>query len=150
MEQRAFKEKFKIMNIVIDTNCLLQIFSKKSPYYSFYLELLAGKVCLLLSSDVLLEYEEVIAYKVSPNFSFYLTTSFLKNRKFKKVEIFFYWHLINNDPDDNKFVDLAINGNADYLITDDKHFNVLKNITFPKLKIVSMSEFFELWNKTNT
>ncbi|WP_170827360.1 PIN domain-containing protein [Arcticibacter eurypsychrophilus] len=45
------------------------------------------------------------------------------------------------DKDDNKFVDLIIAGNADYLVTNDKHFNELKNIDFPKLNIVSLDEF---------
>ncbi|WP_143167152.1 PIN domain-containing protein [Mucilaginibacter sp. OK098] len=56
-------------------------------------------------------------------------------------EPYFKWHLIEQDPDDNKFVDLAISGNADYLVTNDKHFNTLKSIDFPQINVVSINEF---------
>jgi len=48
---------------------------------------------------------------------------------------------MRNDPDDNKFVDMAVSGNADYLLTEDHHFNILKNIKFPKLNVVSLEDF---------
>jgi predicted nucleic acid-binding protein len=48
---------------------------------------------------------------------------------------------VEKDADDNKFVDLTIAGNADYLVTNDKHFNPLKTIDFPKINIVSINEF---------
>ena len=35
--------------------------------------------------------------------------------------------LINADPDDNKFFDIAVAANADYLVTNDAHFNMVKN-----------------------
>ncbi len=47
------------------------------------------------------------------------------------------------DEDDEKFVDCAMCGNADFLITNDRHFNILKNIEFPKLKIVTADIFIE-------
>lgn len=70
----------------------------------------------------------------------------IENPFVEKVEIFFQWDLIQVDEDDNKFMDLGINGNADYLVTNDKHFNELKVIKFPKLHIISLNDFFELWN----
>lgn len=57
------------------------------------------------------------------------------------LEPFYKWQLVEKDKDDNKFADLTIAGNADYLVTNDKHFNDLKNIDFPKLNIVSLDEF---------
>ena len=42
--------------------------------------------------------------------------------------------------DRNKFVDCAIACQADYVITHDKHFNVLKKIPFPKVEILKMNE----------
>ncbi len=47
------------------------------------------------------------------------------------------------DEDDDKFVDCAIAANANYIVSHDKDFNVLKNIDFPKVKVVSTSEFKE-------
>lgn len=53
-------------------------------------------------------------------------------------------NLIHADSDDNKFVDCAIAGNADYIVTDDKHFDELKNIDFPKVNIITTEGFLKL------
>ncbi|MEM6298167.1 MAG: PIN domain-containing protein, partial [Bacteroidota bacterium] len=67
--------------------------------------------------------------------------------KLKNVEntkIYFKWNLIDVDPDDNKFVDCAIASQAHCIVTNDKHFNVLKSIEFPKVTIVTPDRFLEL------
>lgn len=66
---------------------------------------------------------------------------FLSLSTVKKQEVFYKWGLIEIDKDDNKFVDCAVAGNADYLVSNDKHFNCLKQIEFPKLNLVTMDEF---------
>jgi len=38
----------------------------------------------------------------------------------------FRFEFIKADADDNKFVDCAIIANADYIVSDDTHFNELK------------------------
>ncbi len=57
------------------------------------------------------------------------------------VTKYFRWNLISVDPDDNKFVDCAICCNAKYIVTNDKHFNVLNDIGFPKVEIVDIDYF---------
>ena len=59
------------------------------------------------------------------------------------IEAFYKCQLIEEDKDDNKYVDVAIASNADYIITNDKHFKVLQNIPFPKVQILSLQEFKE-------
>ena len=49
--------------------------------------------------------------------------------------------LIEADKDDNKFVDCAIAANAKCIVTEDKHFRVLKNIPFPKVEVLGREEF---------
>lgn len=51
---------------------------------------------------------------------------------------------ITADPDDNKFFDAAVAASADYLVTNDSHFNEVKPLTFPKINIVSADEFLQL------
>lgn len=34
--------------------------------------------------------------------------------------------MIESDPDDNKFVDCAINAKAKYIVTQDRHYNVVR------------------------
>ena len=42
------------------------------------------------------------------------------------------------------FVDCAIAANADFLVTNDTHFNILKTIAFPKVNTISLQEFIPL------
>jgi predicted nucleic acid-binding protein len=53
------------------------------------------------------------------------------------------WQLVER-PDDNKFVDCAVGVNADYLVSDDKHGDLLKlKIYFP-VPIVTFQQFKSL------
>ncbi|MFT3704953.1 MAG: hypothetical protein QM802_21485 [Agriterribacter sp.] len=56
-------------------------------------------------------------------------------------DIFFHWNLIEYDEDDNKFTDLAVAGNADFLVSNDLHFNVIKLIAFPPINVISGDDF---------
>ena len=56
----------------------------------------------------------------------------------------FHWNLIEHDADDNKFVDCATSGNADFIVTHDHHFDILVSIPFPVVSIISLAEFQQL------
>jgi uncharacterized protein len=58
--------------------------------------------------------------------------------------VYINWRMIYADPDDDKFIDCAIAANADYLVTNDKHFNILAKIEFPTLKVLRIDEFMDL------
>jgi len=58
--------------------------------------------------------------------------------------VFFKWLLLVNDEDDDKFADCAVSGNADFIVTDDKHFNTLKNVEFPAIKVIKTQDFLEI------
>ena len=51
---------------------------------------------------------------------------------------------ITEDPDDNKFVDCAIAADAELIVTNDKHFDVLRTVSWPKLTIIKLKEFAAL------
>ncbi|WP_257669103.1 PIN domain-containing protein [Parapedobacter tibetensis] len=57
------------------------------------------------------------------------------------AEPYFRWGIIEEDPDDNKFADLALSATADAMVTFDKHFSVFKNLPFPTLNIVHPKKF---------
>jgi predicted nucleic acid-binding protein len=59
----------------------------------------------------------------------------------EKFEPFYKFQLITHDNDDNKFVDCAIAANASCIVTNDKHFNEVKQHKFPKVNVLSISEF---------
>ena len=54
---------------------------------------------------------------------------------------------LNNDPDDNKFVDVAVACSAHYLVTNDRHFNVVHDVAFPKINLVKAEAFLEVCKK---
>jgi uncharacterized protein len=57
------------------------------------------------------------------------------------TEPFFRWGIIHEDPDDNKFADLAISASADGLLTFDRHYQIFKDLPFPKLTIIHPNDF---------
>ena len=129
------------MKIVLDTNCLLIAVSGKSEYHCILTAFKQGRYILCCSNDILLEYEEMLIRfyqnKVADNvlnFIFYSPSLLL-------ISLYFQWNLISADPDDNKFVNCALNAGADYIVTNDKHFNVLKNIKFPPVKVINIETF---------
>lgn len=130
------------MLAVIDTNCLLASIPPQSTHYWLYLAFnKQRKFDWLISNEILTEYEEKLIEKYSKNTANIVLNilSVAPNVIFR--EPYFRWNLVEKDPDDNKFADLAIAGNADYLVTNDKHFNNLKKLEFPKLNIVTLDEF---------
>ena len=64
------------------------------------------------------------------------------------MEPYFRWQLIENDPDDNKFVDLTIAAGANYLVTNDRDFDPVKNLGFPRITIVNLDEFKNILFRT--
>jgi len=65
-----------------------------------------------------------------------------------KINNYYKWNLISTDLDDNKFVDCALNAGADFIVTNDKHFNVLKSLAFPPIKVIDIDSFKQIINDT--
>ena len=65
----------------------------------------------------------------------------LTRENVKRLTPHYRFHLITADQDDNKFVDCAIAANAEYIVTEDHHFNELKNISFPSVAIINLKDF---------
>jgi predicted nucleic acid-binding protein len=65
----------------------------------------------------------------------------LKSNCIKFFDPHYHFQLIAQDPDGNKFVDCAIIASADFLVSEDKHFNVLKDIPFPKVNVITLEQF---------
>ena len=65
------------------------------------------------------------------------------------VNPYFSLHLISADCDDDKFVDCAFAANATFIVSEDKHYDVLKEIDFPKIPVLKLKEFLELLKYKN-
>ena len=127
--------------IVLDTNCLLASLSRHSRYYPVWKGLQTGKYVLCLSNDILEEYEEIIGLKTSPEVARNVVALLLKSKNVEFVDAYFKWRLIEADHDDDKFVDCAFAANATFIVSDDKHFEVLETIAFPKISVLKLQQF---------
>ena len=129
------------MRAVIDTNCLLPSIPSKNVEYWLYKSFRSKDFDWVISNDILLEYEEKISEFYSSFTADLVINILLSASNVIRAEPFFFWNLITHDPDDNKFADIAISANADYLVSNDHHFNVLKNAPVFPIKVVKISEF---------
>ena len=130
--------------IVLDTNCLIASLSRHGHYYPVWKGLQAGKYILCVSTDILDEYTEIIAQKASVEVAANVIHLLLESEYVELVTPYFSLRLIEDDHDDDKFVDCAFAANATFIVSDDKHYNVLKDIDFPKLLVLKLKEFLDL------
>ena len=129
--------------IVIDTNCLLAILPSRSPYHIVWTEFLEDKLEICVSNEILMEYEEILSEKTSPFFADSIIQALLNRKNLVRVSPVWRFNMIKQDPDDNKFVDCAVCGRAEYLVSNDKHFGVLRDVKFPPITLVTIQEFVE-------
>ena len=127
--------------IVLDTNCLLQSLPSRSPYHKIWTEVLSGRIRLCVNTEILNEYEEVLSQKTTPEIAHNVVEAIARLHTTIYQEVYVHFGLIKEDVDDNKFVDCAVASDAEFIVTNDSHFNVLKNIDWPKLTITPLKEF---------
>lgn len=118
------------MTICIDTNVLVQIFGRAVPFSPMLDALRHGHLTLAVSTEILLEYREVIGEIAGPrrwaDFVSLLSLLAAIHNNVREVNPQFRFAVISADPDDNKFVDCAIAANCDYIVTSDRHFDALR------------------------
>lgn len=129
------------MKVVLDSNVLLVAIGKQSRFRPIWDAFIDGKFSLILSEDILHEYEEILNIYAAEGATEIVLETFIESPDIIFKRIYYYWNAITNDPDDNKFFDIAFAANADYLVTDDKHFDVAKTIAFPSVNIISSKDF---------
>lgn len=129
------------MTVVLDCNIIVMSLTSRSDYYRIYRALVNGDFKMAVSSEMMLEYEEIIErkYNIRAAQAFVALLRGLPN--VLHTTVYFNWKLIQADADDNKYVDCAIAAQAEYIVTQDKHFEVLKRIPFPKVQTISIDAF---------
>lgn len=130
--------------IVLDTNCLLASLSRQGRAYPVWKAFQDGRYTLCVTNDILEEYEEIIAQKTTTSIARSVIDLIIKSPNVEQVNTYFHWNLIVADSDDNKFVDCAFACGATYIVSNDAHFDILKEISFPQLLVKSLNEFLEL------
>lgn len=130
------------MKIVLDTNCLLLILSKKGNFYSIFEQIKIGNIQLVISTEIINEYEEILEKIYNHEVAENVIKAILNHSNTIFIDkIYYHWNLISVDKDDNKFVDAYITGNATYIVTNDKHFEILKLVKFPPVSIINLIDF---------
>ena len=130
----------QLLKIVLDTNIFLVSLASGHKYSWIYDALLDGKFELCVSNEILLEYTEIIAsrYGLEQTLPILEGLTFLPNVHL--INPHYNWLLLK-DEDDNKFVDCAIASSADFIVSNDKDFQLLKKVTFPPVTLLKYDKF---------
>ena len=126
--------------IVLDTNCLIAALSRNSEFYPVWKNFQQGSYILCVTNEILEEYQEIIAQKTSEVVAENVINLLLKSENVMFVDSYFRLQLIESDVDDNKFVDCAFAADATYIVSDDKHFDILANISFPQILVLKLNK----------
>ncbi|MEZ5453406.1 MAG: putative toxin-antitoxin system toxin component, PIN family [Thiothrix sp.] len=136
-----------MFKVVIDTNVLISGLLKADTAPRRLLELcIDGKVRPLMGNALFSEYLDVLAREslfsgcaVSAEEREVVLDAFLAACQW--INIYFRWRPNLRDEADNHLVELAIAGNASHIVTGNNRDFTQPNLTFPKLKIVSIRDF---------
>ncbi len=132
------------MKVVIDCNIFVMAVSSKSPYHKIVRSLMKGLYELHVSTEIYFEIAEKIEEKLRRDVAEAFLDAFYICPYVILSEPSFKWNLISLDEDDNKYIDCYIKSRADYLVTNDKHFNIVKQLAFPKVHCITIEEFMEI------
>jgi uncharacterized protein len=139
-----------VLRIVLDTNILVAIIGRKSPFRWMFDSIISGDITLCVTTDILLEYREIMeqknGYEVAENVINFITVMPTTER----IEVYFNFNLIAEDNDDNKFADCAIAAGANHLVSNDGHYATLAQLDFPKVDWITLTDFERQYKDTLT
>ena len=131
------------MKIVLDTNSLIQSVPRRSQYHIVWESLVKGENKLCVSNEILEEYLEIL-HRLTDYETAELVIKTIVNSPFVElITPYYHFQMIQVDPDDNKFVDCAIAAGAKYIVTNDRHFDVLRQTPFPYVDVITLKDFAE-------
>lgn len=118
------------MIVVVDTNVVLGAFTEGHPHRPLLDAWLDRRLTRAVSTQILLEYEEILARcsgRERAASALRLIEVMADAGQCRLITPHFRWRLITADPDDEKFADCAIAAEAERIVTEDAHFDALKN-----------------------
>ena len=129
------------MKVVIDSNVFVSCMATASSYHIIFQKLTEGAYQICITTDIALEYLEVFQTKFSTTKADNLFRYLSESPFVIVTAVHFKWNLIEADKDDNKFVDCAIAAAANFIVSNDRHFNVLERQDFPKVTFITIDQF---------
>lgn len=128
--------------VVLDTNVLLVSISDRSSLHWIFQKLLAKEYTLCVTTDILAEYAEIIERHMGSGASEDALGLIENLTNLEHITTYYKFRLLK-DEDDDKFVDCAIAANASFIVSHDSDFKILKQIDFPKVKVIDTIAFKE-------
>ncbi len=129
------------MKIVLDTNSFISCIGKRSPYRNVFDAFLNNQYDLRVSTEILLEYEEKFERFWGEEVTQNLLGVILTSENTSLHDIFYNFHLVQGDLDDNKFSDTYLSASADILVSNDKKLLALNKLEFPPISVVTLEDF---------
>ena len=131
------------MRLVLDTISVLQSIAHWSRYHELWLSILDGRNQLCVTTEILNEYAEIIERKTNAQFSSLAIEVIINNPNTLFIHTFYNFNLIQQDPDDNKFVDCAVAAGAKFIVSNDHHYDILKDIVFPRIEVIPIEKMMK-------
>lgn len=132
------------MKLVLDTNSLIQCVSRRSHYHDLWLSFVDGRNHLCVTTEILNEYVEILQRETNETFASLVLEVILNNQNTLFINTFYHFNLIAADPDDNKFIDCAVAAQAKYIVTEDRHYEVLRDVAFPHVEIIGLDDAMKM------
>lgn len=131
-----------MLKVILDTNILIDANQDDFSYPKRIIDLcLQKKIKVFLSHKVKRENLLILKRKIKNRKYLQELENFFKNAKITKPEKI--ERIIKDDPDDDKFLAVAKEVNADYIITSDHHLLDLKK--YLNTKIVQPDNFWRVY-----
>ena len=136
----------KHFRAVFDTNVFVAAFlsqNERSPNRELMRRWLQGDFSLIVCDHLLLEIaDKFLARRISPNLLLRLLKDLLRYAEWQSVRQEEITTVIEKDRKDDPIIACAVQARADYLVTNDRHFDVLDGM-FEGIRIADTLHF--LW-----
>ncbi|MGE0643717.1 MAG: putative toxin-antitoxin system toxin component, PIN family [Nitrospira sp.] len=130
------------MKVVFDTNILVSALLWRGTPYRCLLAIRAGLAELILSPLIMEEFRDVLCRKFALTQEDAEENSAIAQKSAKLINIPGTLRVVPDDPTDDKFVETAIVGGAQWLVSGDKHLLRLKE--YQGITVISARAFLDL------
>ncbi|MBU2559781.1 putative toxin-antitoxin system toxin component, PIN family [archaeon] len=135
------------MKVVLDTNVLISAFLWSGKPAEVMRQVEVGRVKMYLSQDILEEIEVVLEKDKlkTPIAASGQSVRLVMNKIYSMAHVVSptaKTSRVKEDPDDDKFLDCAVECKADYIVSGDRH--LLKLEEYQRIKIITASQFLKL------
>ncbi|MFD2965920.1 putative toxin-antitoxin system toxin component, PIN family [Sphingobacterium bambusae] len=129
------------LRLVLDSTIFLVSLAAHSKYHWIYKALIGKKFDLVVSNEILTEYQEQVSIRYGLDYTDASLEYLLLLPNVILTNPSFLWQLVENDKDDNKFVDTYIASQSDFIVSNDRHIHQIKDNIFPQINVLRYEEF---------